>query len=95
MENIENKMIEILDAYEGKKELISNQGQALDGYSALASFLELTKQIRNERNKDKNIIDKKELLIEAVKDWKIGLLTDFQAMLIISNIVFKEKSNRR
>jgi len=29
-------LIIILDAYEGKKELVSNQGQALDGHSALA-----------------------------------------------------------
>ena len=32
-------LVDILDAYKGNKTLISNQGQAMDGYSALANFV--------------------------------------------------------
>lgn len=40
------KLVEILDAYENQDALISNQGQALDGYSALANFVELAKKAK-------------------------------------------------
>jgi len=39
-------MVDVLDAYENTKETLSNQGQAMDGFSALANFLELAKEAR-------------------------------------------------
>ena len=41
----------ILDAYEDKKPLISNQGQGMDGYTALATFVGLAKKVRNYHEK--------------------------------------------
>jgi len=59
MNNFEKEMIRILNAYEGGDELISNQGQALDGYSALANFVELARRIKqeyeNKSSKHKNL----------------------------------------
>lgn len=40
------ELVEVLDAYEGKKELVSNQGQALDGFSALAEFVCIARKAR-------------------------------------------------
>lgn len=40
---IAEKLIRILDLYEEGTPLVSNQGQALDGYSALAEFVALAK----------------------------------------------------
>lgn len=40
------QLIRVLDAYEGKTSLISNQGQALDGYSALANFVEIARKAK-------------------------------------------------
>lgn len=37
-------LIEIEQALNGGKELVSNQGQALDGISALANFVDLAKE---------------------------------------------------
>lgn len=45
-------LVRILDAYEGGVELVSNQGQALDGYSALAEFVGLAKEARELLNKE-------------------------------------------
>lgn len=44
--DIVKELIEILDCYEGKKSLISNQGQALDGYAALENFLDLARKAK-------------------------------------------------
>ena len=53
MENeIVNELINILLAYEDKTELLSNQGQALDGYSALAASIEIAKRARTIREND-------------------------------------------
>ena len=49
---IVNELIYILNAYVGKTELLSNQGQALDGYSALAAFIDLAKRARTIREND-------------------------------------------
>ena len=40
------KLINILDCYEGGTEIVSNQGQSLDGYSALANFVELARKAK-------------------------------------------------
>lgn len=40
------KLVRILDAYEGGTAIMSNQGQALDGYSALANFISIAKKAR-------------------------------------------------
>ena len=45
------KLIKILDMYEGKTSLISNQGQALDGYSALAEFISIAEEARAQHDK--------------------------------------------
>ena len=39
-------LVRILDAYQGKSELVSNQGQAMDGYAALANFVDVAKKAR-------------------------------------------------
>lgn len=41
------ELIKILAAYEGKKILISCQGQAMDGYTALANFVDLARRARD------------------------------------------------
>lgn len=41
------QLINILDAYENKDTLTGNQGQALDGYSALANFISIAEKARN------------------------------------------------
>lgn len=40
------QLIFILDCYEGQRPLLSNQGQALDGYSALAAFVSLAEKAK-------------------------------------------------
>ena len=40
-------LVEILDAYEGGVSLVSNQGQAMDGYSALANFISVAEKARH------------------------------------------------
>ena len=40
------KLIYTLDCYDGGEPLISNQGQSLDGYSALANFVELAREAK-------------------------------------------------
>ena len=42
-----NQIIKTLDAYEGKKPLVSCQGQGMDGYSALANFVYLVKKLKD------------------------------------------------
>lgn len=44
---IVKKLVFILDCYEGGVVVVSNQGQALDGYSALAEFVWLAKGARS------------------------------------------------
>ena len=39
-------LIAVLNAYEGGVETISNQGQAMDGYSALANFVSVAKRAK-------------------------------------------------
>lgn len=46
VEQLVRELVFVLDAYEGKIPLISNQGQALDGYSALANFVDIAKRAR-------------------------------------------------
>jgi len=45
-EKIIKDLIDVLDAMEGKCQKTSNQGQALDGYSALANFVNIAKQAK-------------------------------------------------
>lgn len=45
-DEIIDRLVEILDAYEGGAETISNQGQAMDGYSALANFVSVAKRAK-------------------------------------------------
>lgn len=40
------ELVSVLDAYDGQKPLISCQGQAMDGYSALANFVDIAKRAR-------------------------------------------------
>ena len=47
---IVEQLVKILDAYERKTPLISNQGQALDGFSALSNFVNLAKKARNAKD---------------------------------------------
>lgn len=42
------EMADIYDAYHGGTELVSNQGQPLDGYSALANYDDVARQIKKE-----------------------------------------------
>jgi len=46
-------LIDTLNAYEGGEVLIANQGQALDGFSALATFVSIATRARK-------LFDKKE-----------------------------------
>jgi len=48
-QEVVDKLIEILDVYEGRSTTYANQGQAMDGYSALHNFVGLAKQARKER----------------------------------------------
>jgi len=41
---IMNSLVDILIAYKNKKSLLSNQGQGLDGYSALANFVSVAEK---------------------------------------------------
>ena len=41
------KLVLTLDAYEGRDALVSNQGQAMDGYSALANFKSIAEEARD------------------------------------------------
>ena len=55
-------IIAVLNAYENQDALFSCQGQGMDGYSALANFLDIAKKLRVmlQLNKDKeelNIIN--------------------------------------
>ena len=47
-----NELIKVLDAYEGKKALVSCQGQAMDGYTTLANFIEIAKEAREIRGNE-------------------------------------------
>lgn len=38
--------VEVLDAYEGGGALVSCQGQAMDGYAALANFIYLARKAK-------------------------------------------------
>jgi len=49
IEKIIDDLINILDIYNGSKELISNQGQPLDGYSALANFIRIAEKSKEYR----------------------------------------------
>ena len=39
-------LVKILDMHEGKTVHVSNQGQSMDGYTALANFVEITKRAK-------------------------------------------------
>ena len=41
------RIVQVLDAYEGGCGLVSNQGQAMDGYSALANFKAIAEDARD------------------------------------------------
>ena len=43
---ITRDLVRVLDALEGGQELISNQGQAMDGYSALVNFREIARRAK-------------------------------------------------
>jgi hypothetical protein len=45
-EEIIHALVRVLNAYENKTPLVSNQGQALDGFSALANFVQIAKKAR-------------------------------------------------
>lgn len=45
--DIINDLVAVLEAYEGGDCLLSNQGQALDGYAALANFVEIARRARD------------------------------------------------
>ena len=45
-DSIIKELIYILDCYENKIELVSNQGQGLDGYSALHNFLAIARRAK-------------------------------------------------
>jgi len=47
--DVERALVDILNAYEGGQPLISCQGQAMDGYSALHNFVELARKVRAAR----------------------------------------------
>lgn len=52
IQKIVRDMVRLLDIYEGRAPLLSNQGQALDGYSALANFVAIAQRARAiEQNK--------------------------------------------
>jgi hypothetical protein len=46
MKKIINRLRRVIDAYEDQRPLLSSQGQAMDGYSALANFVEIAKDAR-------------------------------------------------
>ena len=41
------QLVDILNAYENKGTLTVNQGQALDGYSTLANFINIAEEARH------------------------------------------------
>lgn len=41
-------ILDVLNAYEGKTALFCCQGQGMDGYSALANFLDIARKLRDE-----------------------------------------------
>lgn len=46
------QLLDVLDAYEGNKTLFACQGQSMDGYSALANFLDIVRKIRAVHSKE-------------------------------------------
>ncbi len=44
--DILDDLVNTLDAYENKSKVFSNQGQSLDGYSALANFISIAEKAR-------------------------------------------------
>ena len=42
------ELADVHDAYHNHTELVSNQGQALDGYSALANYDDIARRIKEE-----------------------------------------------
>ncbi len=52
-DEIVEKLVRIIDVYEGGDALFSNQGQAMDGYSALAEFVSLAKIARDNKEDTK------------------------------------------
>jgi len=45
-----NALLEIYEAANSKKELISNQGQAMDGFSELAHYREILRRFNDNTN---------------------------------------------
>lgn len=49
-EEIKNKilkdLVNVLEAYQGSIEIIANQGQAMDGYSALHNFISIAERAK-------------------------------------------------
>jgi len=41
------ELILVLDAYKGYKPTVSNQGQAMDGFSALANFVSIAEKAKS------------------------------------------------
>lgn len=44
--DILHRIIDVVDSYEGQGPLLSCQGQAMDGYSALANFVSIARDAR-------------------------------------------------
>ena len=53
LERIMDDLVRVVNAYEGKGALFSCQGQGMDGYSALANFIEIAKKARELRSNTK------------------------------------------
>lgn len=44
--NLLSDLVDVLDAYEGRRPTFANQGQAMDGYAALAAFVDLAQRAK-------------------------------------------------
>jgi len=60
IERIVDDLVNIINAYEGKSALFSCQGSGMDGYSALANFVDVAKRARLLRSASNTILTKGE-----------------------------------
>ena len=56
MLKIITSLVRILDAYKGHQSLVSCQGQGMDGYSALANFVNVAEEAKSLLESKKQVI---------------------------------------
>lgn len=65
------ELINVLYAYENKNNIFSNQGQALDGYSALANLLSIANKAKDLLENQEDLdVEFKQILYEEKEKYK-------------------------